>query len=245
MRTESRAREIEEKWDTPGSRLDYVRAVLARASLYRQRKGRERAAMKLINGADYLLRGLSQDENWRIVNLLLHQTLSWKVRLRTFYLPERELDAEAIEEDFKRLHELAEKSDSPIPAIVTARDEAAYWVLHDEFDKAGIILRQARSQYNALPVKSVIADLALRRSEIEFEVKLIKLGEKKAGGKEVRLVREYHRIWKQNPTAAQLKALRDLEKKCQVSPARVEGLRRVYSTPMPAELWMEDRLLRL
>jgi hypothetical protein len=244
-RVARRAIAIEGRWEAAHERLNLARALLARASLYRQQKGREREALNLVTGAEHLLKWLSWDENPREVNLLLHAALSWKVRLRAFYLPAWELDMDRTEQDFQRLHELAEKSHSPLPAIITARDEAAYLVLIHDLDRAAVILQRAREKLETLPVYSAIADLALRRSEIELAKKLIELREKRDEGQAVRLVGEYRQVWQGNPTSAQLKALRDLEKKCGVRPTVTSGLSLVYSTPMPAELWMEDRLMAL
>jgi len=232
---ENRAMVIEDRWAREGNWLNLVWALLTRASLYRQRK-RERVAMDLLKGAEYILKGLSSNMNHEIVNLLLHQTLSWRLRLGAFYL--QEIDPDEAKQDFARLYELADASGSPITRIVTARDEGAFWAPLYEVAQSKSILEEARSRFRSLPVDSAIADLSLRRSEIELLLNLKQ-------GEAINQVREYERTWHKNPTATQLGALRTLVAKCHLSPIGTADRPRIYSTPILAEIWMDGRLTTL
>jgi len=235
-RVERRALAIQKRWAAAHDRLGRARALLTLASLYRQRKERQEDAMEVLRGVEYLLKWLAWDENPRGVNLLLHQTLSWKFRLQFLY--PRELDVDKAEELFNRSRELAAASGSLIPQLITARDEAAFWQELHEPAKSEQVLQPARAQFSALGSKSVIAALSFRRAEVELSVL-------RSQQEAIEGIHAYRELWQKNPTAAQLKALRALESKCGLRPTALSTVPWVYSTPILAELWMDERLTAL
>jgi hypothetical protein len=230
---ENRALTIEKSWATQGDHLNLVWALLTRGSLYRQ-YGRERDALQLLKGAENILTGLCQDRNRKSVNLLLHQTLSWRFRLNAFDLRELD-DAQA---DLVRLHHLTEEIGSPITRILTARDEAAYWQLWGELARSENLLKEAGPRFRSLDIYSAIAELSLRRPAIELSL----LRNKEEATEQVR---EYRRLWRSNPTMYQLKQLRALEAKCGLKPSSPTNYETVYLTPILAEVWMDERFTAL